>query len=89
MKSKQLITAMALVVACGGVAQADTWTGIGADNEFSTALNWDTTNAPVWTQCRPRLDTRPNTRLKKKTTCTKNSLAGFCCKCRRPIQTYV
>lgn len=47
MKKMKLITSLALAVGVAGVASADTWTGLGANNEFSTALNWNTTNAPV------------------------------------------
>jgi hypothetical protein len=39
--NKELMAVLALVVAGAGVAQASTWTGGGADNEFSTTNNWD------------------------------------------------
>jgi len=35
-----------LVVALGSNVSADIYTGLGPDNEFSTAANWDTNNAP-------------------------------------------
>lgn len=46
MKRTYAIAAAALVVACAGVAQADTWNGAGDGTSYEDALNWDpSTNA--------------------------------------------
>lgn len=47
-KLSQFLMAIAvLAVAFGDVAQAATWTGAGADDEYSTAANWDDNMVPA------------------------------------------
>ena len=44
--SRLLMVAAVFAVALGGVAQAAVWTGAGADDEYSTAANWDDNMVP-------------------------------------------